>query len=161
MFSVAPVPAPIKNATKIGDITEMMRHMQTNGNKSIELIDTHFITSEKELYSDELHLNMTGTNVLIREVNKRVENLMRREIAVHDRIYAKVNAEYPWGSDYCCKENYQQEACEVRQKLLRNSIAKRGAASLQGTSQITSEGVRQFPLSWLILLLSLMFFFYF
>ena len=91
LFLVAPVPALVKYATKIGDITEMMRQMQTNGNKSIELIDTHFITSEKELYSDELHLNMTGTNVLIREINKRVENLMRKEVAVQDGIYAKVN----------------------------------------------------------------------
>ena len=130
MFLVAPVPAPVKDATKIGDITEMMRQMQTNGNKSIELIDTHFITSEKELYSDELHLNMTGTNVLIREINKRVKNLMRKEVAVQDRIYAKVNTEYPWGCDYCCKENHQEETCEVRQKLLRNSIAKRGSGEL-------------------------------
>ena len=130
MFLVAPVPAPVKDATKIGYITEMMRQMQTNGNKSIELIDTHFITSEKELYSDELHLNMSGTNVLIREINKRVENLMRKEVAVQDRIYAKVNTEYPWGCDYYCKENHQEEACEVRQKLPRNSIAKRGSGEL-------------------------------
>ena len=130
LFLVAPVPAPVKDATKIGDIMEMMRQMQTNGNKSIELIDTHFITSEKELYSDELHLNMTGTNVLIREINKGVENLMRKEVAVQDRIYAKVNTEYLCGCDYCCKENYQEEVCEVRQKLLRNSIAKRGAGEL-------------------------------
>ena len=41
-----------------------MRLLQTNGNNSIELIDTHFITSEKELYSDELHLNMTETKVV-------------------------------------------------------------------------------------------------
>ena len=47
----------------------MMRQMQTNGNKSIELIDTHFITSEK--------------------------------VAVQDRIYAKVNTEYPCSCDYC------------------------------------------------------------
>ena len=74
LFLVAPVPAPVKDATKIGDITETMRQMQANGNKSIELMDTHFITSDKELYSDELHLNMTKTNVLLREINKRVEN---------------------------------------------------------------------------------------
>ena len=92
----------------------MMRKMQTDGNKSIELIDTHFIASEKELYSDELHLNMTGTNVLVRKINKRVENLMRKEIAVQDRIYTKINTGYPWGCDYCCKENHQEEACEVR-----------------------------------------------
>ena len=90
--------------------------MQTNGNKSIELIDTHFITSEKELHFDEFHLNMTGTYVLIREINKRFENLTRKEIVVQDRIYAKVDTEYPWGYDYCSKENYQEEACEVRQK---------------------------------------------
>ena len=90
--------------------------MQTNGNNSIELIDTHFITSEKELYFDEFHLNMTGTYVLIREINKRFENLTRKEIVVQDRICAKVDTEYPWGCDYCSKENYQEEACEVRQK---------------------------------------------
>ena len=66
------------------------------------------------MYSDELHLNMTETNVLIREINKRVENLRQEEIAVQGRIYAKVNTEYPWGCDYCCKENHQEEACEVR-----------------------------------------------
>ena len=71
--------------------------MQTNGNKSIELIDTRFITSEKELYFGELHLNITGTNVLIRDVNKRVENLMQKKIAIQDSIYAKVNTEYPLG----------------------------------------------------------------
>ena len=73
---------------------------------------------------------MTGTNVLIREINKRVENLMRKKVAVQDRIYAKVNTEYRWGCDYCCKESHQEEACEVRQKLLRNSIAKRGSGEL-------------------------------
>ena len=54
LFLVAPVPAPVKDATKIGNIKEMMRRKQTNGNKSMELIDTHLIISEKELNSDKL-----------------------------------------------------------------------------------------------------------
>ena len=46
LFLVAPVPEPIEDATKIGDITEMMRQMQTNGNKSIEL--THISSHLKK-----------------------------------------------------------------------------------------------------------------
>ena len=46
LFLVAPVLAPVKDSTKIGDIMEMMRQMQTNGNESIELVDTHFVTSK-------------------------------------------------------------------------------------------------------------------
>ena len=53
---------------------------------------------------------------VIGEINKRFENLTRKEIVVQNRIYAKVDTEYPWGCDYCCKGNYQEEAFEVRQK---------------------------------------------
>ena len=40
LFLVSPIPAPVKDATEIEDARKIMRHIQENGKKSIELIGT-------------------------------------------------------------------------------------------------------------------------
>ena len=68
-YFVTPIKAPSKNPVKLGDVTEMMRNMAHNSRGEVTIID---ITTKDELYEDGLHLNMTGTNLLLTEINKHV-----------------------------------------------------------------------------------------
>ena len=51
----------------------MMRNMAHNSRGEVKIINSHFITTNDELYEDDLHLNMTGTNLLLTEISKHVE----------------------------------------------------------------------------------------
>ena len=47
---------------KLGDVAEMMRKMAHNSRGEVKIIDSHFIMND-EPYEDDLHLNMTRTNL--------------------------------------------------------------------------------------------------
>ena len=77
-----PLKAPSKNLVKLSDVVEMMRNMTHNSRREVKIIASHFITTNDGLYEDDLHLNMTGTNLLLTEINKHVEGFRRKEAAV-------------------------------------------------------------------------------
>ena len=78
-YFVTPIKAPSKNPVKLGDVAEMMRSMAHNSRGEVKITDSHFTTTNGELYEDDLHLNMTATNLLRTEINKHVEGFKRKE----------------------------------------------------------------------------------
>ena len=88
-YFVTPIKVPSKNPVKLGDVAEMIRNMKHNIRREVKIIDSHFITTNDQLYEDDLHLNMTGTNLLLTEINKHIEGFKRKETAVQQHSIVK------------------------------------------------------------------------
>ena len=115
LFLVAPINAPSKDPVTISDTTEMMRNMEVNNRKqgNIKLIDTVFSRISDDIYEDDLHLNQIETTSLIKEMGSRIDGLMREERVTAGRIYSEVETEYMWGCSFCCKEEHDDEGCDL------------------------------------------------
>ena len=120
-YFVTPIKAPSKNPVKLGDVAQMMRNMEHNSQGEVKIIDSHFITTNDELYEDDLHLNMTGTNLLPTEISKHVEGFKRKEAAVQQYKYSKVRSEYPWQCLFCDKEEHEEDTCATKNKSNKSS----------------------------------------
>ena len=120
-YFVTPIKAPSKNPVKLGDVAEMMRNMAHNSRGEVKIIDSHFITTNDELYEDDLHLNMTGTNLLLTEISKHVEGFKRKEAAAQQYKYSKVRSEYLWGCLFCAKEGHEEDTCATKNKSNKSS----------------------------------------
>ena len=99
---------------KLGDVAEMVRNMAHSSRGEVKIIDSHFITTNDELYEDDLHLNMTRTNLLLTEISKHVEGFIRKEAAAQQYKYSKVRSEYPWGCLFCAKEEHEVDTCATK-----------------------------------------------
>ena len=70
---------------------------------------------------DDLHLNMTGTNLLLTEISKHVEGFKRKETSVQQYKYSKVRSEHPWGCLFCVKEGHEEDSCATKNKSNESS----------------------------------------
>ena len=104
---------------KLGDVAEMMGNIAHNSRGEVKIIDSHFITTNDELYENDLHLKITRANILLTEINKHVEGFKRKEAAVQQYKYIKVISEYPWGCLFCSKEGHEDDTCETKTKVTK------------------------------------------
>ena len=117
LYLVTPVLAPSKTKTKLGEVAELMRNMETNGKGNVKVINASRIGGDDHLFEDDLHLNIVGTDLLLREIAKHVDGLLRRSPSVQSFRYAKVNTEYIWGCEFCTSPMHEEEACNVRKNV--------------------------------------------
>eukprot|EP00112_Aurelia_sp_Birch-Aquarium-sp1_P003920 Seg1444.4 transcript_id=Seg1444.4/GoldUCD/mRNA.D3Y31 product="hypothetical protein" protein_id=Seg1444.4/GoldUCD/D3Y31 len=117
-YLVPPINAPSKDPIKIKDTTELMKNMEINNRKQgkIEVIETNISSSDKKIFDDDLHLNQIGTTRLMKSIDDAIGNLLRKEKVTTNRMYSKVETEYPWGCNACCKEGHEEEDCDVLPK---------------------------------------------
>ena len=118
-YFVTPIKAPSKTPVKLGDVAEMMCNMVHNSRGEVKRINSHFMTANDELYEDDLHLNMTGTNLLLTEINKHVEGFKRKEAAVQQYKYSKVRSEYPWGASFVPKKDMKKIHVQQKTKVTK------------------------------------------
>ena len=111
----------IQKSSETWYVAEMVRKMAHNSRGEVKIIDSHFITTNDELYEDYLHLNMTGTNLLLTEISKHVEGFIRKEAAAQQYKYSKVRSEYPWGCLFCAKGEHEVETCATKNKRNKSS----------------------------------------
>ena len=69
-YFVTPIKAPSKNPVKLGDVAEMMGNIAHNSRGEVKIIDSHFVTTNDELYENDLHLKIARANILLTEINK-------------------------------------------------------------------------------------------
>ena len=100
---------------KISETTEMMRNMEVNNRKqgNIKIIETFFSIVDNDIYEDDLHLNQIGTTRLMKEMDSCIRGLMKEEKVTTGRIYSKVETEYMWSCSFCCKEEHDDEGCDL------------------------------------------------
>ena len=46
-------------------------------------------------------------------MDSRIGGLMREERVTTGRIYSKVETEYMWSCSFCCKEEHDDEGCDL------------------------------------------------
>ena len=111
-YFVTPIKAPSKNPVRLGDVAEMIPNMVHNSRGEVKIIDSHFITTNDEMYEDE---------ILLTEISKHFEGFKIKEAAVQQYKYSKVRSEYPWGCLFCAKEGHKEDTCATKNKSNKSS----------------------------------------
>ena len=114
LFLVAPINAPSKNAVTISGTIEIMQNMEVNNRKqgNIKLTDTFFSRVDNDIFGDAIYLNQIGTTRL-KEMDSCIGGLMREERVTTGRIYSNLKTEYMRGCSFRCKEEHDDEGCDL------------------------------------------------
>ena len=119
LYLVALVKVPSRDPLKMKDISDTTKNMEMSNRKqgNVKMIEATIPPHNRSIFEDDLHLNQIGTTRLMQSINDEIGEFLRNYKFTANRIYSKVDTEYPWGCNVWCKEGHEEDDCELLLKM--------------------------------------------